>query len=78
MDGSLYQDGRESVMLKKDEIDWYKVYNIRIKCKGTGYIPNKDEIDLLESAYFHDPSRYKKMDKDIFNATVPFGSNVRK
>jgi len=59
------------------ENDWIKVFAARCQSKQ-GRAISKEERALLDAAYKSDKDRYAAMNKDIFNATVPFGSTVRK
>lgn len=61
---------------KLTEAEWLRVFKIRCDCKrGAGLGP--DERKLIERAMKEDRERYSAMDDDVFDATVPFGSNVR-
>lgn len=60
------------------EAEWAIVFRARCKSKeGRGDTITKEERKLVDRAYKEDPDRYGAMDADVFNATVPFGSNVR-
>jgi hypothetical protein len=58
------------------EKEWEMVLQIRCRSKE-GRHPSKQERALTARAFDLDPDRYGKMDEAVFNATVPFGSNVR-
>ena len=58
------------------EAEWRKVFVARCKSKE-GRERTEEERKLLNRAYKEDPKRYGAMEADVFNATVPFGSNVR-
>lgn len=56
---------------------WRKVFAIRCRSKrGEAITPA--ELRLCSRARREEPTRYEKMEVDVFNATVPFGSNVRR
>jgi hypothetical protein len=61
---------------KLSEADWARVFGARCQTKQ-GRQVSADERTLIDAAYKSDRKRYAAMEKDIFNATVPFGSNVR-
>jgi hypothetical protein len=65
--------GRKSLT----EGEWRKVFAARCKSKQ-GQELSKEERNLVDAAYKADGQRYGAMDIDVFNATVPFGSTVRK
>jgi hypothetical protein len=61
---------------KLTEADWAKVFAMR--CKGKrGEALTKEERALVDAAFNEDEARYGAMEPDVFDATVPFGSNVR-
>lgn len=58
------------------EEDWAKVFRYRCRSrKGEHLAP--EEHDFCHRAYQADPERYCALDRDVFNATVPFGSSAR-
>lgn len=61
---------------KLTEDDWAEVFLVRCKAKQ-GQPLTKEESALCNVAFESDNERYKMMEKDVFNATVPFGSNVK-
>lgn len=65
---------RKPKKLTKDE--WSKVFTARCKSKQ-GQSLTKEERELVDRAWNTDKKRYSAMEADVFNATVPFGSNVR-
>lgn len=58
------------------ESDWSKVFKARCQSKQ-GRPVSEEERRLVDVAFETDQARYAAMDKDVFNATVPFGSTVR-
>ncbi len=58
------------------EADWDRVFTLRCQSKR-GHELSKEQHDFCMRAYKQDAVRYGKMDARVFNATVPFGSNVR-
>lgn len=58
------------------EAQWREVFAIRCRSKR-GEPITKAELALCTRAMKEDEPRYSKMDADVFDATVPFGSNVR-
>jgi len=58
------------------EADWETVFKLRCKSKRGEHL-SQQELRLCEAAIKADPRRYERMGVDVFNATVPFGSNVR-
>ena len=61
---------------KLTEKEWQAVFAARCKSKqGRGLTPA--EQALVNRAFAEDEDRYGDMERDVFNATVPFGSNVR-
>jgi hypothetical protein len=58
------------------DADWAKVFEVR--CRGKqGRTVSSEEQDLCQTAYKSDVERYRKMQREVFNATVPFGSSAR-
>lgn len=62
--------------LKLTDVEWQKVFNLRCNSKR-GYPLSEDEQALCERAHAEDPKRYGAMNADVFNETVPAGSNAR-
>lgn len=60
-----------------DAINWSKVFDLRCRSKRGEHLP-EDAGAIFEAAIAHDPKRYSAMEKDVFNATVPFGSDTRR
>lgn len=61
---------------KLTDEEWRQVFAIRCRSKE-GRPISKEERSLCDAAFKSDESRYGEMEADVFNATVPFGSNVR-
>jgi len=57
--------------------EWSHVFQLRCKSKSGGTL-SASERALVEAAYQEDETRYGDMEIDVFNATVPFGSSVRR
>lgn len=58
------------------EMEWERVFRIRCASKeGRGM--SEDDRALITRAYEADPKRYASMNDDIFDATVPIGSNAK-
>jgi hypothetical protein len=57
--------------------EWQLVFHLRCRAKQ-GQSLSGDDTALLNRAFGEDPSRYAALDVDVFNATVPVGSNVRR
>jgi CO/xanthine dehydrogenase FAD-binding subunit len=57
--------------------DWKAVFVARCSSKQ-GKPVSKAEMALIEAALKADEKRYGNMERDVFNATVPYGSNVRR
>lgn len=62
---------------KLSESDWAKVFRLRCYSK-LGQKLTSVENALVDAAFKEDEDRYGDMERDVFNATVPFGSNVRR
>jgi hypothetical protein len=58
------------------EAEWSKVFTARCRSKRGEHLSD-DDRSLVEVAYTSDPKRYKAMEPDVFDATVPCGSEVR-
>jgi endonuclease I len=61
---------------KLTENDWERVFAARCQSKQ-GSSVSDEERSLVGAAHEDDRERYKAMEKDVFNATVPFGSTRR-
>jgi len=59
------------------ETDWHTVFKGRCDSKR-GLLVTPEVQALIERAFREDRARYAKMDVDVFNETVPFGSQVRR
>lgn len=64
-------------MFKLSEADWVKVFEARCLSKR-GLPLSVEQRALVDAAFVSDLKRYTELDDDVFNATVPFGSNVRR
>lgn len=62
---------------KLTEDDWAAVLVARCQSKQ-GRPISKEESALCEAAFKSDEERYMAMEIDVFNATVPFGSSVKR
>ncbi len=61
---------------KLTESEWSTVF--RARCKGKqGQRLTDEEQALVDRAWETDRKRYAKMEADVFDATVPFGSGAR-
>jgi hypothetical protein len=58
------------------ELEWCQVFEARCKSKK-GETLSDVLRQLVDAAYKTDRKRYKEMERDVFNATVPFGSTRR-
>jgi hypothetical protein len=58
------------------EDDWAKVFQLRCRSKQ-GLELSEEDRALTDAAYSEDPERYKALEPDVFDATVPFGSVAR-
>jgi hypothetical protein len=58
------------------EADWAAVFAARCQDKQ-GRPLSKEERALCAATFESDRDRYAALDGDVFNATVPFGSNAR-
>ena len=58
------------------EAEWSKVFDIKCRSKS-GHAVTDEERALTNRAFETDPDRFSAMEPAVFNATVPFGSNVR-
>ena len=62
---------------KLTDEQWSRVYQLRCRAKQGQHLA-PDDLAFLEVAFKEDGTRYGAMDVDVFNATVPFGSAVRR
>jgi hypothetical protein len=62
---------------KLSDAEWRDVFELRCKSKS-GDALSKAEQALVEAAYQEDETRYRDMEIDVFNATVPFGSRTHR
>jgi hypothetical protein len=74
---TVRERGRRPARKQLSEQDWVKVFASRCQTKQGRRPISAAERDLVNAAYKSDRKRYAAMEKDVFNATVPFGSNVR-
>jgi hypothetical protein len=58
------------------DILWERVFQIKCKSKN-GQTLTDEERGLIEEAFQTDPRRYRDLEGEVFNATVPFGSSAR-
>jgi hypothetical protein len=58
------------------DAQWAEVLQLRCKSKR-GERLTKSELQLVDRAKRAVEDRYGDMARDVFNLTVPFGSNVR-
>jgi hypothetical protein len=56
--------------------EWRQVFEARCLSKR-GLPVSPEQQALVDLAYKSDPDRYGKLDPDVFDATVPFGSGAR-
>lgn len=61
---------------KLSEEQWSEVFRIRCRSKRGERISSA-ELRLCERAMRSDEVRYEAEGADVFDATVPFGSNVK-
>jgi hypothetical protein len=59
------------------ESDWAKVFAARCQTKQGRPISDAERA-LVDAAFKSDRRRYARMERDVFNATVPFGSSARR
>ena len=82
-DGLLHQPARceDTVTARRDRpltaAEWQLVFHLRCRAKQ-GQALSGDDNALLNRAFKEAPERYTALDVDVFNATVPVGSNVRR
>lgn len=62
---------------KLTDSNWRRVFDLRCRSKRGEYLSPEDRA-LIDAAHNEDRDRYADMDADVFNATVPFGSNARR
>lgn len=67
---------RSAPPVRLTEEDWTKVFAARCQSRN-GLRLTREKQALVEAAYESDPERYEAMEPDVFNATVPHGSDVR-
>jgi hypothetical protein len=58
------------------DAEWAQVFAARCKSKQ-GQPVSAEERRLLDIAFENYPERYRAMEREVFNATVPFGSSAR-
>ena len=58
------------------EVEWSQVFDVRCRSKR-GESTTAREQRLVNKAFEEDRARYAAMEADVFDATVPFGSNVK-
>lgn len=56
--------------------EWRRISDYRIRGKRGEYL-SPEELHLCERAMREDLTRYNEIGNDAFDATVPFGSNVK-
>lgn len=61
---------------KLTDEEWALVFRLRCRSKEGRELSRADHA-LIGRAYTEDPDRYGAMGADVFDATVPFGSNVK-
>ena len=61
---------------KLTEAQWRLVFQLRCRSKQGQHLAQED-LALLDAAFNEDSKRYGAMEPDVFNTTVPLGSNVR-
>ena len=69
--------GKKLKKLVLTKAEWRHVFKARCKSKQ-GLALSDAEKDLVGAAWWSDQKRYERMETDVFNATVPFGSTVRR
>jgi hypothetical protein len=62
---------------KLTEEQWRRVFQLRCRSKQ-GQDVSQEDLALVYAAFHEDLERYSAMEVDVFNATVPFGSSVRR
>jgi hypothetical protein len=58
------------------EAEWREVFRLRCRSKQ-GQTLSREEQRLVDAAWGDDEERYRAMEPDVFDATVPFGSAAR-
>jgi hypothetical protein len=58
------------------EQEWAEVFRVRCRSKQ-GHRLNDEEFSILTAAWKSDPNRYKGLDKEVFEATLPAGSSAK-
>lgn len=66
---------KRKAKVKLTEQEWQEVF--RARCRSKEGRSSQADHDLCTRAYEEDEERYGAMNGDVFDATVPFGSNVR-
>ncbi len=56
--------------------EWAQVFAARCQSKQGRPLSEKERA-LCDAAFESDKKRYAAMERDVFNATVPFGSTVK-
>lgn len=62
----------------KKKIDWEEVFRICLDGRRYNRKSSEAEFRLLIGAYKSNPEKYDAMFDEIWNLTVPFGSNACK
>ncbi len=60
---------------KPESVDWEKVFKLRCRSKR-GCDLTVEEMLYCHAAIEEDMKRYASMDKDVWNATAPFGGRL--
>jgi hypothetical protein len=58
------------------DVDWVAVFEARCASKEGRTLSDEERV-LCDAAFEADRARYAAMERDVFNATVPFGSCER-
>ena len=61
---------------KLTEAEWLNVFKLRCRTRR-GERLTDPETDLVERAHVEDRERYRALDKDVFEETLPVGSTAR-
>ena len=61
---------------KLTDREWDAVFVARCRSKRGERLTDEERI-LVHAAYAEDQKRYRAMETDVFNATVPFGSGAK-
>lgn len=62
--------------VKLTELEWRAVFKVRCRSKD-GELISDEDLALISRARAEDQKRYRAMDPDVFDATVPFGSGAK-